>query len=467
MDSQHKSILILNHDCLLSIFSYLDIREVITMEEVCTKFRTIAEMSYPSFRELNYDELAEAEDEPIPLQLAKQIAKRVGPYARVLVVSKSSFRMKGNAIPLSVLNYFTNLEGIQFTEFDILTRPSLKRFTEIFKTIQHVSLERCNYTDSIGMCFTNATQLEFLQLNGNKNLTGVCLQSLRGLTKLKHVDLSECASLEPGYFAEFCRNNPQLQSLSIVGCDTLNESSLSTIATIVLNVNALGISDHYHGANDSSFEKLANLPKLTKIDVKYSFPRDYDNLRLFWAKMHHRLEWIMIISHLKVFRKDFYESTLKELRYFTKLEALKLYHMNNCNDSTLATLSCNNTLKKLCVVDCCSVSPRGLREFIMKCPSLDYINLSQNPQYGDEFLIDLEIHLKDRPGLLELCVNDTPIHEYIKSDSKRAFIAQFYFNNKGRIELSWHPPSSREPPVSIVPQVLRMFEMELNECSVC
>ncbi|XP_055681045.1 uncharacterized protein LOC129788748 [Lutzomyia longipalpis] len=429
MSSERNFFLDLNEDCLRCIFDYLNVLDLVRMEKVCRRFQALAKSIYPKIDEVDFDELSQTAF--IPLTDASDVVKRVGKHISSLIASKTNFLSNSEILPRSVLTQCKKLQEVQLTGFKIITPASLKRLSVTIKEAKVVRLNSCVFNDDIKSCLVEATQMEVLELTGNANVQGSCLIGVRGI---KEIDLSHCDFIEADFFVRFCKANRKLRSVGIIGLRLLEEYAMNTLVETLKDLECLSINDHYNDHDDPQFEfeKLAQLPKLTKIRVQYGAGyTDEDNLREFYPLMYNRLE-SLILEDIE------FDSTLQEIGKFTKLKELGLYNAGNCKDSTLAMLSCTQTLQELSLIKCVNITPQGLLEVIKNCQALESINISECPQYTDDFLIALEPHLIGRPHPLELIVSNTPIHKDIEGKGPKCdFIKTFVKNNRNRIQLSY------------------------------
>lgn len=86
----------LNYDCIYNILSYLNVRELMVVEEVCVMFKAVAEDIYKTRRILNFDLLIDEtwhnkKDRKILHAEVEKIFQRVGPYVETLRLNREIF----------------------------------------------------------------------------------------------------------------------------------------------------------------------------------------------------------------------------------------------------------------------------------------------------------------------------------------------------------------------------------------
>ncbi|XP_055686693.1 uncharacterized protein LOC129792005 [Lutzomyia longipalpis] len=112
-DDSNLILKMLDDDCLFHILSYLNLQELIRVEEVCERFEAVAQQVYKTYTTLDFsDHLLRnkfAMQKQIPIAEATAIASRVGPSIHTLTAKASTFRMNDHQIPNFVGMYFKKI----------------------------------------------------------------------------------------------------------------------------------------------------------------------------------------------------------------------------------------------------------------------------------------------------------------------------------------------------------------------
>ena len=216
--TSNQSILELNDDCLIAIFNFLSIYELIEAESVCEAFKVICENIYGSKRfhkmriELRY----------LRPEHFDNIIKRVGKTWR-------NFEFSGGYIMDEKLKNLL-IEGVskscpKMTSLTInyvqFCQESLTRVSECFINLTYLDLSRCNINEStLGFTLKDeqCKNIKTLKLAGNSCMTGKFFKSLKHVEVL---DVSHCFILSYFEFVSFLKNCLKLTSLDLTGTSQL------------------------------------------------------------------------------------------------------------------------------------------------------------------------------------------------------------------------------------------------------
>ncbi|XP_059621021.1 uncharacterized protein LOC132264731 isoform X2 [Phlebotomus argentipes] len=397
-----RSILKLNDDCVFSIFSYLNLRELLVMEKVCTRFQTVAEKIYKSQHVLDFDALGEQKQ--ITLMEVKNVSMRLGPHVHTLKATSTSFRTINIRILLNILRYCVNLRNMYLSGFTI-SQSVLRVLTKTFVNLRVAQLENCSITDDIGDCLREAKHLETLDVSQNSEIVGKCLTVLQNI---KEINLCCCNNLQVSHFKQFCERNQGLKSLNIIRCDKINHICLEVMARHLRSLESLMICNNYPNVNPTDYLVLGDLPCLKHLKINYN---NFLNVDSFLAKLADR----DILEYLDISAGHLTRNTQRALSSFTKLKVLKLNYKIECNDDTLMQVSSADTLQELHIVGCTSITNEGLVEFIKKCGLLARINISGCYGITNDLITSILPFLDERIVPLELIVGGTQISTLIEN----------------------------------------------------
>ncbi|GAB0088747.1 hypothetical protein DMENIID0001_032110 [Sergentomyia squamirostris] len=391
----NQSLLKLNDDCLFCIFTHFNIRELAVLEKVCTRFQNVAESIYKTQKVLDFDSLGT----DITLMEVRHISAKLGPFVHTVKATSTSFNKINPRFLITILKNCKNLQHLSLEGFNINKQNCLKHLARTFTTLKTARLENCGIKDEISMCLRGASALEVLDLSQNSELIGQCLTVLRNITEM---NLSYCQNLQPFHFVKFCEHNVTLRTLNIIRCDKINHTCFNTMSKFLENLENLMICNSYMNVNSGDYVILADLSKLTHLQINYN---NFLNVDSFLARVSekNRLEFLDISSgHLT-------RNTSRALANFTKLKILKLNYKIECSDDTLMQIACNNTLQELHIVGCTSITNEGLVAFIRKCNVLRFINVSGCYGITNDLLVNLLPYVADRAESLEIVVGGTQI----------------------------------------------------------
>jgi hypothetical protein len=257
------SLLDLSEDCLLHIFQYFDVHELINIENVCQTFQEITNQRYKQQRTftIEYRTLEPARTVSILQRIGKSLKK----------FSFSGGYMMNDKIKMLIIEslslYCDNLKYLQlnYVELRDYHTDLLKKVAENIETLD---LGQCKLNDDIEEFLLCLPQLKHLVIKGNSMVSGKCLLQLKTLQSL---DVSYCFHLDYIYFSKFLKAYPDtLKSLNVSGSVLLLEGKLvEDILYFQKNLECLFME--YLGIQHdvSLFKTLKQLKKISIMGRKF------------------------------------------------------------------------------------------------------------------------------------------------------------------------------------------------------
>lgn len=206
------SILDLNRDCLNKIFSYLNIYELIDIEETCDAFKVICADVYCSkkFHKIRF------ELRYLKIEYLTRILTRIGAGLRELEFSGGY--LMSEAIKEELVDgisthckRLTKL-SVNYVQFD---KKLFDKFQCCFCNLACLDLSRCAISELASGLQLNAdslNNLKELKLAGNSNMSGAFFKDL---TMIETLDVSYCYELRYYEFLQFLKNCKKLISLNL------------------------------------------------------------------------------------------------------------------------------------------------------------------------------------------------------------------------------------------------------------
>ncbi|XP_055688540.1 uncharacterized protein LOC129793033 [Lutzomyia longipalpis] len=336
----------LNNDCLFRIMSYLNLRELLIAEEVCMRFKIVAEMVYRTTHTFNSYKLAWCIPRitmNMPRVEALKIMSRVGPYINTLTIFPDCYsRVKNGCFIIPLIAQCRRLETITLRNFSYFINHTIKELSRYLKRMKIKSLDIHKINDEQLITLTeNMESLEELSLACNE-IDGECLIKMQP-QNVRNIYLSSCSYLEPVPFKKFCRKTRQLEKLIINDCNKLDDSCLHEIPKYLKNLKTLIISNTYRNCSADDYLVLADLPELTNFAICFSPSSKHTNNV---GKLLLELSTQERIKHLNLERCTFTNDIKYALGQFKHLHSLRLYDCKNCSD-ILQSLSCTETIQFL------------------------------------------------------------------------------------------------------------------------
>ncbi|XP_058818088.1 uncharacterized protein LOC131681349 [Topomyia yanbarensis] len=216
---------ILDEDCLLEVFEYLNFDELLLASRVCFKFLQLSRQRLRKIRhfQLDYRALLMRKDDP--LNRVKDIFTNVGP-------SMCAFKFSGGFImnePLkrSIIDNITlncsNLQHLTLNYIE-LSAEHLTALKPLLQQLKGLDLGRCALKDeTFGQFVGAASELRFLAIPGNAELDGSFLEMWHSCSLLELLDVSYCYSLNVGSIESFLVRAVKLRGVDVTACQWLQK----------------------------------------------------------------------------------------------------------------------------------------------------------------------------------------------------------------------------------------------------
>ncbi|GAB0088928.1 Leucine-rich repeat [Sergentomyia squamirostris] len=415
----NRSILTVNDDCLLHVYSFLDNDDVINMEKVCTRFEYIANRFYKTYKIVDLKSNYEW-DEEIFEHLAPKVGSHAHTHTLIAEARVTSFHVRGRVIK-PLLCHFTNLAHLHL--------EGVKKLTEyfeimkiIFVKLRTAVLVNCGLEGDISDWIKDATQLKVLKLGRNQQLNGNFLLYLQNL---KEFNIKDCDNIKACNFPQFCERNQTLESLNIHDWENLTQECVDAIAKYLKDLEKLMISVLESNCF-MNFDALADLPKLNHLRLNGIEMIKIDSFIELLAQ-HDQLEYL-----------DIFLDSLFALCTLIKFKKLKVLYLIDCLfshlDAILQVLQCKDTLEEVYLSNS-FVTDRGVIFLIENCPNLKKINLRGCFRITDTLMMELS-HLTNRTQPLKIYVQYTEIDRSVASDLN--------LNDNPMLDIEWYTDSENE-----------------------
>lgn len=244
----------LNLDCLFHIFDYLTLQQVMQLEHVSEYLREAASKYYCFVHKIEFLLRHMAGDEVEPALV------RLGPYLHKLRFSGGYMMDKelAHSIILSVSQNCCNLRSLTLNHMP--SNMNLSPLIEIFENLTELNLGNIDIPD--WQFPKKAPHLKTLIVNGNLFWTGEFLVNWNTIEKL---NVSFCLKLVPANLFAFLEKCSKLRHLDVSQCAQLEEVEFfEKLARFQSNIEELIMKNFYIKKTE---ELLGKFPKLEIFDV--------------------------------------------------------------------------------------------------------------------------------------------------------------------------------------------------------
>lgn len=401
------TILRLNDDCLLKIFEYLPMTDLIQAEKACWRFRSIAELIYKSYKVFDSDDY-----DMCSLVCLRNVLYNIGPYVQSL---KANFRFNstrnGQLLRFAAL-YCTDLKVLQLCGIEVTYK--IRNIHNMFRHLRKLEIGACSVSDHDLSYLLRASEnktIEELSLSNNQKLTGKFLVHFRNI---KTASFYSCSNIQPFHFIAFVRENPGIEDLNIILCDRVDAKCIETIAETLTGLKRLSMNNAYVNIYSSElFSPLTNLKSLTHLTIRYVNYGSVDSLLLGMSEA-------VPLEYLDISSGQLSKQGLLAIQNFKTLRALTMSRKKDCDDDVMRQIARLRTLEELHIAACNNVTNDGVEEVVRQNVNIRFLDLSACYNMSPDLVPTLVEITKDRPQMLTLKVGDSSIpHEYVSIIGRR------------------------------------------------
>lgn len=410
--AEATTILALNDDCFLEVFSYLDLLDMEVVAKVCSRFRqnAVTCFEYSKKKSLNLrKEIASAGD-----SVEDSVFKISGIFRNfgcfLAQVNEDDMCGKQNhwseeaqsTCRRSIMELVVEYCSGTLVEFEIhgidVKDESVAALQPLFENLQKLKLIDIRigetFLDMLPVWSPELRELELsLRPNHNVIVEGRALQFdglFQPFEKLVNISLKNIENLENSDIDEMLKRNPQLTGIELRRCRRLDNQIFRSIAIHASNVETLAFKDVLFGEGDA--ECFGQLRKLKSLDLDF----------VTKPPVHHILPVIHQIGVLDIPLKSLYlrrigydntryyeqfETTLSSLK---NLEKLALHNISNVWHISIGCFS--RAAPQIRVFDVTfdelEASARVVWKMIASSPALDVLIIRASEMDGPAGLLE-------------------------------------------------------------------------------
>lgn len=419
--SEGKTILDLEIYSLLHIFSFLNMRDLMITETVCTGFKYLAEETYRKFKVFNseqYEYLTAAE--------LGMFLPRIGQHIHTIkLCNKEDVCRRENELTLMNIGmYCKKLQNIHLMNFHIpcdkcgncIPPNILNSLKNAFENVTKVHVDSY-FPEYIARNIFNISQLTEFRLHQKHSYTFPWYSQnlLAQLQKIEVINLDWFEYEDEILFEDFCKANPQIHNIKIGNwwCLELNNNYIKTIVSNLRDLECVEIA--FYGDEPADvYSPLMDLPKIKKLKLydDETYIEDNGNVDFLERDVHVDVLIMQISSYnqlqsLDIASCEITPKMMDAIAKFTMLKELKISHSRG--NFSLKRLSCKATLEEIHMENCTEITSCDLADFIVECKKIHFIDLSNNEALTDDFIPKILEHLGERSHTLVIKIHNTMI----------------------------------------------------------
>lgn len=265
---------ILNEDCLLEIFKYLDFDSLVSLSEVCKLFYMILHRDiFPRYHVFTVQN--STSEIQMPLAKMRRSLMCIGPYINELQFRWHDYdhnnRLQRFLDKLGQ-HIGKNIRRIRFRD-TLLTEDHVSSIKEVFKYLEILEITVYNPDFDLDLDFEAlCPNIRKLKLLENMQLIRCC----KPWPKLMHLSIVGNEYMVLSTFRSFLAQNPQLKCLKFTAYHA--DERLQAVAQYLKGIEKLTILPSFPNLSANNIVYLVGLEHLTKLNLMYLDEADLNGI---------------------------------------------------------------------------------------------------------------------------------------------------------------------------------------------
>lgn len=376
----------LNDDCVLEIFQRVSVLDLCAIRYTCKRFDQLSEFFFKMvYKTLNFNNWnIKGEYSLLTEDEMKTILTTFGGQMDSIAVNADSFEPESKVV-LQVINEHCGAKRLRFFKMVkfVIDEQMVESCDRLWSNIDQLTIDKCYVDDDVlkellRKCST-LTQLEMVR---QMNTDGRCL--MHEFPQLEGFSLRSNDHFDPQCMHTFLQKNSQLRSLSLIGCNFIDDEIFEIIADNLVNLEALYIRVvHVTSQFETNLENLLRLQHLRKLEFNCGLRPIVQFIN--GLAMTNRIEQLGISSG------ELTPELSGALCNLKNLQILKFISMYDGKLDTLKSIAQQlEKLRELHVIECDIIDFEQLLEFVENAGKLEKLLIIQCskiiPMNGEQFL---------------------------------------------------------------------------------
>lgn len=395
----------LNDDCVLEVFERLSVLDLCALKWTCKRYFGLADYFFDmAYKTLNFNNWnIKSEYSLLTEDDMRIILSTFGTKLESIIVNADSFQPESKVV-LQILNEFCggqpSLRFFKMVKF-VIDDETVEECDRLWSNLQQLTIDKCYVDDSvIEKLLRKCSSLTELEMIRQMNTDGRCL--LYEFPNLQGFALRSNDNFDPVCMNTFLRKNPQLRTLSLMGCNFVDDEIFEIIADNLVNLEVLYIRVvHVTNKFEANLENLLRLQQLRKLEFNCGLLPI--NTFITGLAMTNRIESLGISS------AELTPDLCSALCNLKNLKTLKLMSMYDGNVKSLKLIAQQlPRLKELHIIESDFINFHQIIEFIEHAPRVEKLVVVESSKIlpiNSEMFVRLAESVQKRIDKLQLCVH--------------------------------------------------------------
>lgn len=378
---ENLSILTLNDDCLLKVFSYLPMKEQLMLSKISLRFQEVLELHFKTHHRC----LKIHEFDKLTLMNWRELLQFCGQFIKSVVYC---YDLSTEKVFDLIISFSPNIEALSLSCITKFLPGTFQKMNKKTPKLKKIELDDCKLNDKIIKEMTRLNELSDLRINESFQITGMYFKDFR---HLKHLDINQCSNIQPKPFIEFLKVAGDLESLNILRCNRFTNDVFNEIPISCKSLKKLVIGTTYSGWN---LQKVAEIESLESIHIQHTdiYLKEEIIRDLSLKKADQLKEFHLTLTKFQKANETDLQNVLK----FKNLDKLTLQGFKEMKNDYLVLVAKElPQLKRASFAYNEEMTQSGILKFIESCPFLMEIDLT-HCMLGTDFSAELMKLLENR-----------------------------------------------------------------------
>ncbi|XP_046578923.1 putative RNA-binding protein EEED8.10 [Haliotis rubra] len=357
-------------ELLLYIMGFLSIKEWITLERVCHRWRHLSHQTWSTLKSIDFRNIFKRFG-GVTDKILQSVLQKCGSNLVSLDLSASP-RLLTDFAPDIIGHFCPNLTYLDLSGV-AATNRSLKNLTTECSKLKVIKLQRCNHVGEKGLWWVlhHCKELEEIDMESNSMITGKCFH-MAG-PKIKALHLTGCSFLSDTAIFKLAELCPLIEELHLRSSVYLTDSAIEILGTSFPNMRVLAATDSYPETSLLGWSALGHSANLVELDLSKNVSVGDSTLAAISVGCL-QLRTLDISSC----HRNMTDAGILALAQLPVLENLDISYLRMIHDESLELIAINGCLKKLTAQACGELTDSSIISVAKHCPWLLHLDISGN-----------------------------------------------------------------------------------------
>lgn len=332
------SILNLSDVCLLAVFQYLNVQDLSTVADVCSRFRAVAKTSFDQSKRSRLEFPDDFEYSHVSETLLKipGVLRNFGSYITEIRVSswgmRERLRSRYESELVDLLTKYCCGTLITLELFNFKLKPeNVLKLRPVFEGLQKLELHCETFPKLSKSWFPKLRELKYYD-SGERDFYKEYSKLVQSYYKLEKIALIKLYGITDDDIQNILKCNPKLKEIELCRCKFLSAITLRAIAEQAPEIEKLDLKLKFNEHLNRYTNYFSGMPNLTSLVLNLEFPDPhYVSLVCEISEARMPLKYFRVHNQRMKEDRDAARSFIDAILALNKLETLILVDFDGLN----------------------------------------------------------------------------------------------------------------------------------------